>query len=212
MQNTYDRQTTGAPVGPERALHLAQIELPTLPNMLERSFEDFRAAVADLLSALSGAFQERPEEAYGYITRAVSLLKLESPAVASSSQLFDTYSAPQRTLRGGLAPWQMRRVSSYIETHMDLPIGTRDLAALAKQSIYHFSRTFRTSFGESPHTYLMRRRIERAQGMMLQTNSPIAQIAIECGMSDQAHLTKSFRRFVGETPAAWRRARTAAPP
>jgi AraC family transcriptional regulator len=57
----------------------------------------------------------------------------------------------------------------------------------------------------------MRRRIERAQGVMLRTSSSLAQIAAECGLADQAHLNKSFRRFVGESPGAWRRARTAPP-
>jgi AraC family transcriptional regulator len=58
----------------------------------------------------------------------------------------------------------------------------------------------------------MRRRIERAQGLMLQTNLSLAQIALDCGLADQAHLNKSFRRFVGQSPGAWRRARSALPP
>jgi AraC-like DNA-binding protein len=100
-------------------------------------------------------------------------------------------------------------VSAYIEAHLDSKIGAADLAGLAKLSIFYFCRAFRASFGEPPHTYVMRRRVERAQGMMLQTNSSLAQIAIECGLADQAHLNKSFRRFVGESPGAWRRARAA---
>ena len=165
----------------------------------DRSMERLRSAVADLLYALSGAFQDKPEEAYGFMSRTVASLRAEphdTPAVQPAS-------------RGGLAPWQIRRVSTYIEMHLDRPTGTADLAGLVRLSVFHFCRAFRASFNESPHTYVMRRRIERAQGMMLQTSSSLAQIAIECGLADQAHLNKSFRRFVGESPGAWRRARAA---
>jgi AraC-like DNA-binding protein len=71
----------------------------------------------------------------------------------------------------------------------------------------HFSRTFRNSFGCSPLQYVMRRRMERAQGLMLSTNIPLAQIALDCGLSDQAHFSRLFRRIVGECPREWRRAR-----
>jgi transcriptional regulator GlxA family with amidase domain len=53
----------------------------------------------------------------------------------------------------------------------------------------------------------MRRRVERAQGMMLTTSAPLAQIAAQCGLADQAHFNRIFRRFVGDSPGAWRRAR-----
>jgi transcriptional regulator GlxA family with amidase domain len=103
-------------------------------------------------------------------------------------------------------------VSTYIETHLESAISAADLAELADRSVYHFCRAFRESFSEPPHTYVMRRRIERAQGLMLQTNLSLAQIALDCGLADQAHLNKSFRRFVGQSPGAWRRARSALPP
>jgi AraC family transcriptional regulator len=121
---------------------------------------------------------------------------------------YDTKSAASAS-RGGLAPWQIRKVSAYIEAHLDSTIGAAHLAGLVKLSVFHFCRAFRASFGEPPHTYVMQRRVERAQGMMLRTSSSLAQIAIECGLADQAHLNKSFRRFVGESPGAWRRARAA---
>jgi transcriptional regulator GlxA family with amidase domain len=80
---------------------------------------------------------------------------------------------------------------------------------LANLSRYHFSRAFRQSFEDTPHAYVMRRRIERAQGLMLTSVVPLGQIAVECGLADQAHFTKLFRRLVGESPSVWRRARAA---
>jgi transcriptional regulator GlxA family with amidase domain len=53
----------------------------------------------------------------------------------------------------------------------------------------------------------MRRRVHRAQGLMLTTTESLSQIAVQCGMADQAHFCKLFRRLVGESPNAWRRAR-----
>ena len=82
-----------------------------------------------------------------------------------------------------------------------------DLARLAGVSNGHFCRAFKQTFGMSAHSFLMRRRIEFAQGAMLRTEMPLSEIALNCGLSDQSHFTRAFRRIVGETPHAWRRAR-----
>ena len=109
--------------------------------------------------------------------------------------------------RGGLAPWQIRKLITYIDVNLDRTITTRCLAEVARLSSFHFCRAFRDSFGDSPHGYVIRRRMERAQGLMLTTNSSLGQIAAECGLADQAHFNKLFRKFAGESPGAWRRAR-----
>jgi len=69
---------------------------------------------------------------------------------------------------------------------------------------------FKSAFGVPPHTYVLRRRIEVAQGLMLTTCEPLSSIALACGMSDQSHFTKTFYRIVGETPNSWRRTRRSA--
>jgi AraC family transcriptional regulator len=109
--------------------------------------------------------------------------------------------------RGGLAPWQIRKLITYIDVNLDRTITTRCLAEVARLSSFHFCRAFRDSFGDSPHGYVIRRRMERAQGLMLTTNSSLGRIAAECGLADQAHFNKLFRKFAGESPGAWRRAR-----
>jgi hypothetical protein len=101
----------------------------------------------------------------------------------------------------------VKQAPAYPLNRSDVPHYSGGITACDRWA--HFCRAFRESFDESPHKYVMRRRIERAQGLMLQTNLSLAQIAIECGLADQAHLNKSFRRFVGECPGAWRRARVA---
>jgi AraC family transcriptional regulator len=209
MQDTYDSQSIEAPVGQEGDSQFAEYTPPSLSSVQQCSLETLRNAVADLLYAVSSAFQDKPEETSRYVSHAVALLRLEIPSVIATPDSHDTKTAAPSAQRGGLAPWQICKVSAHIDTHLDSTIGTADLAGLVKLSVFHFCRAFRASFGESPHTYVMRRRVERAQGMMLRTSSSLAQIAIECGLADQAHLNKSFRRFVGESPGAWRRARAA---
>ena len=209
MQDTCDRDSSEALKGREQDSQFAECAAPTPPSVPECSLEKLRSAVADLLCAVRSVSHDNPEDAYGYVLRAAALLRLESPGVMRSSDRHGTNFAAPSVPRRGLAPWQVRKVSAYIEAHLDSTVSTADLAGLAKLSVFHFCRAFRSSFGESPHAYVMRRRVECAQGLMLQTNSSLAQIAIECGLSDQAHLSKSFRRFVGESPGAWRRARTA---
>jgi AraC family transcriptional regulator len=69
--------------------------------------------------------------------------------------------------------------------------------------VSHFCRAFKESFGTTPHMQIIRLRLELAQRLMLTTAEPLSQIALACGLADQAHLSKLFRREVGETPRSW---------
>jgi AraC-like DNA-binding protein len=80
------------------------------------------------------------------------------------------------------------------------------MSSVARLSPSYFSRAFSISFGCPPHAYVMKRRVERVKALMLSTEKPLGQIALECGFADQAHLSHLFRRHVGKSPAAWRRA------
>jgi AraC family transcriptional regulator len=175
------------------------------------SLERLHIVVAELFKAVSNALQDERESAEECIRRASAILRVDLPVAISGVAIPPPSAAPPKPIRGGLAPWQIRRVTTHIETHLNAAITTKDLATLARLSSYHFCRAFRGSFGDSPHGYVMRRRVERAQGLMLTTNASLGQIAADCGLTDQAHFTKLFRRFVGESPGMWRRARATAP-
>jgi AraC-like DNA-binding protein len=116
--------------------------------------------------------------------------------------------ASRTVLRGNLAPWQIRRLTTHIDANLSGSLRCEDLAQLVRLSLSHFIRAFKASFGHTPHTFIMRRRFERAQGLMLATEASLGDIALECGLADQSHLSRIFQRFVGESPGAWRRART----
>jgi AraC family transcriptional regulator len=108
-----------------------------------------------------------------------------------------------------LLAWQVRKVVDHIDRHITTRVLVAELSALVQRSEAHFSRSFRRTFGHSPHAFIIRRRIELAAQYMLQTEASLSDVALECGFVDQAHLCKHFRRVTGETPAAWRRAHRA---
>jgi AraC family transcriptional regulator len=108
-----------------------------------------------------------------------------------------------------LLAWQARKVLDYIDRHITSRVRVADLGALVCRSEAYFSRSFRGTFGYSPHAFVIRRRVELAAKHMLQTDMSLSDIALGCGFVDQAHLCKHFRVVTGETPAAWRRANRA---
>ncbi|MGH6910720.1 MAG: helix-turn-helix domain-containing protein [Phenylobacterium sp.] len=107
--------------------------------------------------------------------------------------------------RGGLAPWQKQKIDRYLADHIEEPILVETLADELPLSVSHFCRAFKETFGETPHAHVMRLRLERAQHLMLATREPLSQIAAACGLTDQAHLSKLFRRHLAESPRTWRR-------
>jgi AraC family transcriptional regulator len=174
------------------------------------SIAGLRSVVEELCRALSSSLQDERESAEVSLQRANAILRFSSPHAISRGPLEETVKLPIEPIRGGLAPWRIRRVTVHIEMNLDTTVRTKDLAALVELSSFHFCRAFRDSFGDSPHAYITRRRIERAQGLMLTTNASLSQIAMDCGLADQAHFNRLFRRSVGESPGAWRRARATA--
>src|ERR1700730_4448824 len=108
---------------------------------------------------------------------------------------------------GGLAAWQIARVRAYIDCNLHRTIHIRDLSAVARRSPAHFSRKFKLAVGESPHAYVVRRRLERACHLMMTSAEPLSEIALSVGFSDQAHLCRLFRQAFGQSPAHWRRER-----
>ena len=166
---------------------------------------DFSVVATRLVEAACLARDGNCEAAKAQVARAMALLRGEPSSIPSCPR---PLSGPGREIvAGGLVAWKKRRLTAYIDAHLAEPIRVGDLSTLLDLSESHFSRAFRCTFGTSAHEYLTRRRVEVAQSLMLRSREPLCAIALRCGLSDQSHFTRVFRRIVGETPDAWRRTR-----
>ena len=84
------------------------------------------------------------------------------------------------------------------------PLGVDDMAAAAGLSRAHFSREFRRAFGESPHAYLLTRRLERAAALLRTTDNSVAEICLAVGLQGVGSFTTSFKRAFDKTPTEYR--------
>ena len=150
-----------------------------------------------LLQAAKGDIEHDRQSAKASLSTAVSILHSE----------IERRSSPVGPRAGGLAGWQVSRVRSFIEKNLHRSIRTTELSAIAQRSTAHFSRSFKLAFGEPPHAYIVRRRLEEACYLMLTSATSLSEIALSVGLSDQAHLCRLFRQSFGQSPARWRRAR-----
>jgi len=96
------------------------------------------------------------------------------------------------------------RAKDLADAHFADPLGVADLARAAGLSPAHFSREFRKTFGESPHVYLLTRRLERAAALLRNTDRSVAEICMAVGLTSVGSFTTSFRRMYGESPTAYR--------
>ena len=126
--------------------------------------------------------------------------------VEQAFTLADLSTHPTPLAQGALASWQVRRVESYIGQNLGGRMRIEAAASLISLSPSYFSRAFKTTFGSTFSRYVMQRRIALAKQMLLTTDASIAEVALDCGLSDQAHLTRLFTRSIGAPPNAWRRA------
>jgi len=158
-----------------------------------------RSAVR-LLAEARRALSSNKDEADQWIAKAAAILQAES-----DNREMDARNAPA-SHRHQLAPWQVARVVRFVDANLSKKMAIPSLAAITRLSSGHFTRAFRATVGEPPYAYVIRRRIERAQELILLTEKPLSEVALDCGFSDQAHMTRLFRRVVGVSPGVWRRA------
>jgi len=170
------------------------------PESSVETVEQFHLVASSLAQLLETATRELEhdwEAAKASLVTASNILQseIERCSPASGSR------------RGGLAAWQIARVRAYVDNNLHRTIHVRDLSRVARRSKAHFSRKFKLATGESPHAYVVRKRLEKACQLMMTGSASLSEIALTVGFSDQAHLCRLFRQAFGQSPAGWRRAR-----
>ena len=133
-------------------------------------------------------------------------LFVDAVATTLSLHLLRRYSsrAPAPAPSAGLTGERLRTVLAHIADHLGEDLRLDRLAGLAGMGRHHFSRAFKQATGLPPHRYVVELRLARAKDLLRTTTLPIADIAVEVGMSSQSHLTNTFRAKEGTTPARYR--------
>src|SRR5215469_12809605 len=110
--------------------------------------------------------------------------------------------------RGGLSRSMLDSVLEYITANLGDKLDLSVLAKVAGVNIYHFARAFKQSTGESPHQYVLRRRIEKAKEFLIQPQVSVIEASTRTGFVDQSHFSKVFHRIVGVPPSQYKSSRS----
>ena len=188
------RGAKGALVGSEIMVDDSGIMAPGHVSLSKEQRARLKSVVR-LLDTASQTLPCRDNEAYRCVAKAAALLQAECDLGASGAA----------TPHSSLPAWKTKRVLGFIDENLDRPIRIEEMASIANLSCSHFSRVFRATLGETPSRFVARHRVERAEQLILFTDKPLSQIALDCGMADQSHLTKLFRRVYGMSPGKWRK-------
>jgi AraC family transcriptional regulator len=160
----------------------ASFELVPGPAWVE---QDGRRARVSLLESPSPIFESVPSP----------------PIRPSGTECFP----PDHSWGSGLSPSQFRRVLTFMHERISRTVMLSELAREAGLSVAYFSERFKSSTGVSPHQYLLRLRICKAKKLLEKTESPVIDIAAECGFQTQQHFARIFRRLTTRTPTEYRR-------
>jgi AraC family transcriptional regulator len=174
-----------------------QTTVPETSFAADQPFHLVAKSLAELLETARRELEGDREVAKASLIMASHILRAE----------IERCSGPNGYPRGGLVAWQIARVRAYIDSNLHRTVHIRDLSAVARRSTAHFCRKFKLTFGEPPHAYVVRRRLEKACELMMTNAASLSEIALSAGFSDQAHLCRLFRQAFGQSPASWRRER-----
>jgi NitT/TauT family transport system permease protein len=173
-----------------------------LPGSLPYVFSGMKVgAILAVAGAIVGEFIAS-ERGLGY-----SALFIDHVALAFHAHVMRVYgnaAVPDDLASGGLSPWQLRRVLDFLSAHLSDDPTVGELAQECGLSSGYFTRAFRQTTGVTPHQWLIRKRVERARGLLLGNGLGLADIALVCGFVDQSHFSRVFSKFEGDSPGRWR--------
>lgn len=161
------------------------------------SFPEHVKQVRQLLTLLMETEQtihHDPDIALTYLNQAIALIAVDNQSKSSCYKH-----------RGGLARWQVSRVDTFINKHIDQCIRTTELASLLGLSVSHFSHAFKQTTGMTPQRYVVAARLAATREYMLSSARSLSEIAHSHGFCDQSHFCRLFRRETGLSPQTWRK-------
>ncbi|WP_156295525.1 helix-turn-helix domain-containing protein [Methylobacterium aquaticum] len=185
--------TVARELGSQGGAGTAEVDLA--PGTMDAFLEQFALAVLHTLLAVEDGGSALYVEALAR-SAAVHLLRRHGSRTGAKPI------PPGRSAANGP---DLRRIADYIEAELGGDLSLAALAQVANLPVNAFGRVFREAYGASPHQYILAKRVERAKALLLATDLPIAEIALETGFSSQSHLTTAFGRFTGVPPAEFRR-------
>lgn len=184
---------------PLRLLQAAEGARPV--ELLDRlAVED--ATLAHLLAVIARESQAQDAGARLLVEQALDLVVLQIGRRHAAM-----CGTPARAPRGGLAAWQVRRVTEYMAARLAETVTLDELAALVDLSRFHFCAAFHLSMGAPPHKWLRALRMNEAKRLLLHTRMPIIDIALSVGYETPSAFAKAFKAAEGVNPAALRRQR-----
>ncbi len=164
------------------ALHREKIESPILTQLFDRTAREIRAGNPTGTMFVEGALMQMAG-----VLMSGSRHRLRAPS-------------------GGLAPWQLARVTDHLHDHVAEAVSLADLAALCGLSVFHFARAFKTSTGIAPHQFHISLRMERARLCLSRSDSPVTEIAMSLGYDSSQSFSRAFRIANRVTPSQFRAA------
>jgi AraC family transcriptional regulator len=156
-----------------------------------------------LAIAITTALRDGTAEDGLYIDTLAQMMAVHL-ARAHSSQSRPARMPTMQTISG----WRMRRVIEYIEENLDGDLSLEAMASEVDISPIYLARAFKAAVGQSPHQYVLSRRVERAKELLRNTELPVVDVALSSGFSSQSHLSYWFQRFMGVSPAIYRQHRS----
>jgi AraC family transcriptional regulator len=120
------------------------------------------------------------------------------------TQRYGSLSSNPVAYKGGMPPTRLKRVLEYIDANLHENPKLSELADAAGVSLYHFAKLFKQTTSESPHQFVLRRRVERAKELLRNPEMSVLEASVRTGFADQRHFAKVFRRLVGTNPTTYR--------
>ncbi|MEM7527000.1 MAG: AraC family transcriptional regulator [Pseudomonadota bacterium] len=185
------------------------------PELIERAAKtDHRLGGLDSLqprlSFVRPSLERLVEECYHTMADADAGWRVlsESIALRIAYELLVVFKELPTGVATPLSPAEIERLVDFVEAEMENNFDLSDMAALLDREPFGFIRSFKAATGESPHQFVIQRRVAKVKELLQHTKDSLADIAYAAGFANQSHMTSTFSKQVGMPPGKWRKAAT----